>query len=70
MAEFIRCTELYGLNENVLLNIDAVKIVRRHEKAEREDILEDYDGNCYAVALDDLGLCKIPDSFILDLLER
>lgn len=66
MAQFIKCIKD---GESILLNMDAVKIVRRHERADSEDILEDYDGNYYAVSLDEYGCCKIPDSFILDLLE-
>lgn len=48
MKQFISCIELgKEFQENVLLNMDAVKIIRRYYRDEREDIVEDYDGNHY-----------------------
>ena len=68
MAQFIKCIKD---GEIILLNMDAVKIVRRHERYCKEDVLEDYDGNFYYVYIDEAICCgKIPDKFIIDLLEE
>ena len=42
---FVKCKGKDG--ETVLLNADRIKLIRRHYREERADVIEDADGNLY-----------------------
>jgi|GEM_PF-7115101 len=45
MTQFVKCVKSRG--ETIWLNMSAVKLVRRAEKADQNDIVEDFEGNQY-----------------------
>lgn len=48
MKQFVSCVKIEDENtENILLSLDAVRSIRRYYRAERGDVVEDYNGNFY-----------------------